>query len=144
MCRKSGAPGRRAPTGEAPCRRAKLLVASRCQRGAVRFARTEVRARLVAAAKVARIEVEDDGVVPSEDATGDAFGHTHAGTSRSARTSRRCGGIGPVLVRSLVAAHGGTLRAEKLRIDGLPRGVGRRELAHPRVRTAGDRALTCS
>lgn len=36
----------------------------------VRFARTEVRVRLVAAAKVATTEPEDDGEVPSEDTTG--------------------------------------------------------------------------
>jgi signal transduction histidine kinase len=82
-----------------------------------------VHVRLVTAAKLARIEVEDDGEAPSEDAVGDAFGHTHAGTSRSPRTGRSSGGIGPVLVRSIVAAHGGTLRAEKLSIDGVPRGA---------------------
>ena len=99
-----------------------LLVASLVS-SAVRCARTEVHVRLVTAAKVARIEVEDDGEAPSEDAAGDAFGHTHAGTSRSAQTRRSGGGIGPVLVRSIVAAHGGTLRAEKLSIDGVPRGA---------------------
>ncbi len=112
------------------------LLVSNLIANAVQLARSQVCVRIVATPKVVRIEVEDDGDVPADDLPADAFGHAHAGLPRASRTSR---GMGPALIRSIVAAHGGTLRAEKLSIDGLTRGA--RLVVTLPTHDAGDRAI---